>query len=119
LLYFGLLMSIVIILLSILQRSQIDNALTIFACLGYLLFAIGLFNTVILLSLDRLYDILGILTTATVIDFIIGYLLSSLFGVYLAAIGLVIGASFFAITSSQKILKAIERPEYCYFYSGY
>ncbi|PSB56397.1 hypothetical protein [Chamaesiphon polymorphus] len=119
LLYFGLLMSIVIILLSILQRSQIDNALTIFACLGYLLFAIGLFNTVILLSLDRLYDILGILATATVIDFIIGYLLSSLFGVYLAAIGLVIGAIFFAITSSKKILNAIERPEYCYFYSGY
>jgi hypothetical protein len=119
LLYFGLLMSIVIILLSILQRSQIDNALTIFACMGYLLFAIGLFNTVILLSLDRLYDILGILTIATIIDFIIGYLLSSLFGVYLAAIGLVIGASFFAITSSRKILKAIERPEYCYFYSGY
>jgi hypothetical protein len=119
LIYFSVLISIVIILLSILHRSQIDNALTLFACLGYLLFAIGLFNTVILLSLDRLYDILGILTIATVIDFIIGYLLSSLFGVYLAAIGLVIGASFFAITSSQKILKAIDRPEYCYFYSGY
>jgi hypothetical protein len=119
LLYFGLLMSITMILLSILHRSQINNILTIVACLGYLLFAIGLFNTVILLSLNRLRDVLGILATAMVVDFIIGYLLSSLFGVYLAAIGLIVGAIIFAITSSQQTLKAIDRAEYCYFYSGY
>ena len=119
LLYFGLLMSITIILLSILHRSQTDNILTIVACIGYLLFAIGLFNTVILLSLDRLHDVLGILATAMSIDFIIGYLLGSLFGVYLAVVGLIVGAFFFATYSSQKILKAIDRAEYCYFYSGY
>jgi hypothetical protein len=119
LLYFGLLMSVTIMLLSILHRSQNDNILTIVACLGYLLFAIGLFNTVILLSLNRLHDVLGILATAMVIDFIVGYLLSSLFGIYLAAIGLIIGAAIFAINSTQKALKAIDRAEYCYFYSGY
>jgi hypothetical protein len=119
LLYFGLLMSITIVLLSILHRSQAANILTITACLGYLLFAIGLFNTVLLLSLDRLHDVLGVLATAMSMDFIIGYLLGSLFGVYFAVIGLVIGATFFAIASSQKILKAIDRAEYCYFYSGY
>jgi O-antigen/teichoic acid export membrane protein len=118
-LYFGLLMSITLILLSLLDRSQNDNILTIFACFGYLFFAIGLFNTVILLSLDRLRDVLGILATATIVDFIIGYLCSSLFGVYFAAIGLLIGAILFAVNSSKKTLSAIEQAEYCYFYSGY
>jgi hypothetical protein len=119
LLYFGLLMSITIVLLSILQRSQSDNILTIVAGIGYLLFAIGLFNTVILLSLNRLHDVLGILATAMSIDFISGYLLSSLFGIYFAAIGLIVGAMFFAVSSTKKTLKAIDRAEYCYFYSGY
>jgi hypothetical protein len=119
LLYFGLLMSMTIVLLSILHRSYNDNIVTIVACFGYLLFAIGLFNTVILLSLNRLHDVLGILATAMVVDFIIGYLLSSLFGVYLAVIGLIVGAIIFAITSTQQTLKAIDRAEYCYFYSGY
>jgi formate hydrogenlyase subunit 4 len=53
------------------------------------------------------------------IDFIIGYLLGSLFGVYLAVVGLIVGSAFFAISSSRKILKAIDRAEYCYFYIGY
>ncbi len=118
-LYFGLLFSFTILLLSILRRSQTDSLLTIMACIGYLLFAIGLFNTVILLSLDRLQDILGILATAMSIDFITGYLLSSLFGVYFAVIGLIIGAMFFAVNSTKKTLKAIDRSEYCYFYSGW
>jgi hypothetical protein len=118
-LYFILLISLTFLLLSILQRSQSDNILTIFACTGYLFFAIGLFNTVILLSLDRLQDILSILATAMSIDFITGYLLSSLFGVYFAVIGLIIGAIFFAVNSTKKTLKAIDRAEYCYFYSGW
>jgi hypothetical protein len=118
-LYFVLLISLTIVILSILHRSQNDTILTIIACVGYLLFAIGLFNTVILLSLDRLQDILGILATSMLIDFIVGYLLSSLFGVYFAVVGLIVGAIFFAVNSSQKILKAIDRAEYCYFYSGW
>ena len=118
-LYFGLLISFTILLLSILHRSQSDSILTIVACIGYLLFAIGLFNTVILLSLDRLQDILGILATAMSIDFITGYLVSSLFGVYFAVLGLIVGAIFFAVKSSKKVLKAIDRAEYCYFYSGW
>ena len=119
LLYFGLLMSMTLMLLSILHRSQNDNILTIVAGLGYLLFAIGLFNTVILLSLNRLRDVLGILATAMVIDFISGYLLGSLFGIYLAVIGLIVGGLIFAINSTKKALSAIDRAEYCYFYSGY
>jgi hypothetical protein len=118
-LYFGILISLTLVLISLLDRRQNDNILTIFACFGYLFFAIGLFNTVILLSLDRLRDVLGILATAMVVDFIIGYLCSSLFGVYFAAIGLFFGAILFAINSTKKILGAIEQAEYCYFYSGY
>ena len=118
-LYFGLLMAVTLVLLSILQRSQSDNILTIIAGVGYLFFAIGLFNTVILLSLNRLSDVLSILTIAMLGDFIIGYLFSSLFGIYFAVIGLIIGALFFATKSTQQTLKAIDRAEYCYFYSGY
>jgi hypothetical protein len=119
LLYFGLLAALTLVLLSLLQRGQNDNILTIVACIGYFLFAVGLFNTVILLSLDRLRDILGVLATATLIDFIVGYLLGSLFGVYFAVIGLIVGAVFFAVNSSRKVLNAIDRAEYCYFYSGW
>jgi hypothetical protein len=116
---FGILLSMTIVLLSLLHRSQTDNILTIVGCLGYFCFAVGLFNTIILLSLDRLRDVLNNLIVAMTIDFVLGYLISSLFGLYLAAIGLVIGGIFFAITSSQQTLKAIDRADYCYFYSGY
>jgi hypothetical protein len=119
LLYFGLLMAITIVLLSILHRSFTENILTIVACISYLLFAIGLFNTVILLSLNRLNEVLGILAISMCLDFISGYLISSLFGVYLAAFGLLLGSIVFAIASSKKTLKAIDRADYCYFYSGY
>ncbi len=118
-LWFGLLMSITLTLLSVLHRQPHESMLTILGCFGYLCFAIGLFNTIILLSLDRLRDVLGILATAMSINFVLGYLLGSLFGVYLAAIGLVVGAVIFAIASSKKILRAIDRADYCYFYSGY
>ncbi len=119
LLCFGLMMSMTIVLLSILHRSSIDSILAILGCFGYLSFAIGLFNTIVLLSLDRLRDVLGILTTAMCVNFILGYLLGSLFGIYLAVIGSIVGAIFFAVTSSKKIFIAIDRADYCYFYSGY
>jgi hypothetical protein len=116
---FGILMVMTIILLALLHRNATENILTIIACLGYLFFAIGLFNTVILLSLDRLRDVLNILASATIVNFILGYLLSSIAGVYFAVIGLIIGGAIFAIASSQKTLFAIDRADYCYFYSGY
>ncbi len=116
---FGTIMSITLILLLLLRRSPIDSMLTILGCFGYLCFAIGLFNTIVLLSLDRLRDVLNTLVMAMCINFIFGYLLGSLFGVYLAVIGLIVGAIFFAIRSSKKILTAIDRADYCYFYSGY
>jgi hypothetical protein len=116
---FGGLLLLTLALLSILHRSQTDNLLTIVGCLGYFCFAIGLFNTIILLSLDRLRDILSKLVIAMLINFISGYLISSLFGLYLSAIGLVVGGIFFAITSTQQTLTAIDRADYCYFYSGY
>jgi hypothetical protein len=119
LLFFGILMIMTIILLSLLQRNPTENILSIIACFGYLFFAIGLFNTVILLSLDRLRDVLNTLASATMINFILGYLLSSIAGVYFAVIGLIVGGAIFAFASSQKTLAAIDRADYCYFYSGY
>jgi hypothetical protein len=116
---FGGLLLLTLALLSILHRSQTDNLLTIVGCLGYFCFAIGLFNTIILLSLDRLRSVLFKLVMAMLINFISGYLISSLFGLYLSAIGLVIGGIFFAVTSTQQTLAAIDRADYCYFYSGY
>ncbi len=116
---FGILLTMTVALLSVLNRTQIDNILIIVGCLGYFLFAIGLFNTIILLSLDRLRDVLNHLVIAMSINFILGYSIGSLFGLYAAAIGLVVGGSFFAIKSSQQTLKAIDRADYCYFYSGY
>jgi hypothetical protein len=118
-LFFGMLMIMTVFLLALLHRNLTENILTIIACFGYLFFAIGLFNTVILLSLDRLRDVLNILALAMMINFILGYLLSSIAGVYFAVIGLIVGGAIFAIASSQKTLAAIDRADYCYFYSGY
>ncbi len=118
-LWFGVMTLLTFVLLVALQRNSIDSLLTIGGCLGYLCFALGLFNTIVLLSLNLLRDVLGVLATAMAIDFVIGYLLGSLFGVYFAAIGLIVGATIFAIASSRKMLSAIDRADYCYFYSGY
>jgi hypothetical protein len=106
-------------LLLLLDRRPIEGIVTLIGCFGYLCFAIGLFNSIILLSLDRLIDVLKSLIPGTLINFLAGYILSNLFGVYFSAIGLVIGAIYFALLSRKRLLKVTKQADFCYFFSGY
>lgn len=88
-------------------------------CLGYLFFVIGLLNALVLFSLDRAIAVLQTLLPSLTIDFLLGYLLAHLLGVYWAAMGLVIGAAAFMWFSGRKVLEAIDRPDYAYYLGGY
>jgi hypothetical protein len=116
---FFILMTGSIFLSLMLNPHPIDRILTICGCIGYLFFAIGLLNSIVLLSLDRLPFVLQSIIPATVINFILAYLCGNLFGVYFAVVGLIIGGIFFAVSSGTKVLQAFSQADYCYFYSGY
>jgi hypothetical protein len=116
---FVMLMTITTLLMHILNRGFPEKIVTIIGCVGYVFFAIGLFNSIILLTLDRLKDVLKSLIPATTINFLLGYILSNLFGVYFAAIGLLVGAVYFAWLSGKRLLQVTKQPDYCYFFSGY
>jgi hypothetical protein len=119
LIFFSCLTTISIALSLFLRPNPLDNLLTLGGCLGYLTFAIGLLNSIILLSLDRLPLVLKSIIPATIINFIIAYLCGNLFGVYFCAIGPIVGGAFFAIASGKRLLQVFTQPDYCYFYSGY
>jgi O-antigen/teichoic acid export membrane protein len=116
---FAGLIPIALTLLSLLNRNLVDSTVTIVGCFGYACFAIGLFNSIVLLSLDRLKDVLKSLIPGTIINFLLSYILSNLFGVYFSVIGLVVGAVCFAFLSRKRLLKLTKQPDYCYFFSGY
>jgi hypothetical protein len=116
---FFALMLLTFLLMYALNRGFSEKIVTITGCLGYVFFAIGLLNSIILLTLDRLKDVLKSLIPATVINFLLGYILSNLFGVYFAAIGLLVGAVYFAWLSRKRLLVVTKQPDYCYFFSGY
>jgi hypothetical protein len=102
-----------------LQQESINNLQVFIGCLGYLLFTIGLFNAIVLFSLDRISIVLRSLIPALIINLIIGYLLANLIDVSCAAFGLLLGAGWFAIRSTQQLLKAIAQFDYFYYLVGY
>jgi hypothetical protein len=91
----------------------------IIGCLGYLFFVIGLLNALILFSLNRAIAVLQTLLPSLVLNFLLGYFLAHLLGVYWASTGLVIGAAVFVWFSGKKVLQAISQPDYAYYLGGY
>ncbi|AFY78428.1 hypothetical protein Ple7327_3202 [Pleurocapsa sp. PCC 7327] len=96
-----------------------ETSQTLLGCFGYLFFAIGLFNGILLFSLNRAKEALQALLPALALNFTVGYLCANLVDVYSAAIGLLVGAFAFMIFSSLKVLQAIKFPDYAYYLSGY
>jgi hypothetical protein len=101
------------------NRELQTNSLMILGCVGYLFFAIGLFNGILLFSLNRATVALKTIFPSLMLNFIFGYLLTHLLDIRGAAIGLTVGAIAFAILSGLQILQAIKHPDYAYYLGGY
>jgi O-antigen/teichoic acid export membrane protein len=99
------------------QWTQIS--LTMLGILGYLALTFGLWNTIILLTLNQMPAILRMMWPAVFINLICGYVLGNLWGVSWTPIGLLLGATLFGLLARRQVQRAIVRLDYCYFYSGY
>jgi hypothetical protein len=92
---------------------------SLLGCLGYLFFAIGLLNAILLFSLDRAREVLSPLAIGLIINLTVGYLLTHLFDASYAVMGLVAGAIAFMVLSTRQIFQAIQHPDYAYYLGGY
>jgi hypothetical protein len=92
---------------------------TFFGCLGYLCFAIGLLNGILLFSLNLATTVLKTLLPSLALNFTIGYLLANLLDVRWATAGLVLGGFIFMILSAIRVIQAIQKPDYAYYLGGY
>jgi hypothetical protein len=106
-------------LMSIARQQPADMSLTGLGILGYLTLAFGLWNTIILLTLNQMPAILKMLWPATVVNLVCGYVLGQIWGVSFTPFGLLLGGVVFGWLASRQVKKAIEQLDYCYFYSGY
>jgi hypothetical protein len=83
--------------------------------IGYFFVALALFNLILLLSLNRAERALTLMTVALVCNGVTGYVLSHVFGVEYAAIGLLLGG-IVLFTTSHKLIRIVLR-EADYFYA--
>lgn len=118
-LFFLVTVSLTLSKLSPLNGEIQSNLLMLLGGVGYLFFAIGLFNGILLFSLNRATAALKTLLPSLVLNFIVGYLLAHLLDIRGAAIGLTIGALVFAILSSLQVFQSIKHPDYAYYLGGY
>jgi hypothetical protein len=82
--------------------------------LGYAALAVGLLNGLVLLETRRVWAVVHALTEALLINLLSGYVLSHTFGSFHAVDGLLLGAGYFAVTSSLAVRDTLERPDYPY-----
>jgi hypothetical protein len=83
--------------------------------IGYFFVALALFNLILLLSLNRAERALTLMTVALACNGVTGYVLSHVFGVEYAAIGLLLGG-IVLFTTSHKLIRIVLR-EADYFYA--
>jgi O-antigen/teichoic acid export membrane protein len=120
LLAIGLVVGLVTVgLMAITHQAPSTIWLTAFGIFGYAILAVGLWNAIILLVLDRISVVLKLLLPAVLLNLVCGYIFGNLFGVAWVPSGLVLGSLVFTLMVSRQVLGAIEQSDYCYFYSGY
>ena len=83
-------------------------------CVGYLLFSVGLFDTLLLFSIDRPFAVLHALLPALALNLIGGYLFSHIAGPEYAVAGLVLGALLFAVGARRRVNQALRKPDFAY-----
>jgi hypothetical protein len=99
--------------------GSIDLKTVWIGCIGYLCFGLGLLNSILLLSLGRITDVLKTLVPALVINLIVAYLLANLIDVSFAAVGLMSSSAWFMTFSCLAFAKVMKQPDYAYSLSGY
>jgi len=116
---FFLTVSFTISILSPVSEDSQNRGLMLLGCMGYLFFAIGLFNGILLFNLNRATTALKTLLPSLFINIIVGYLLAHLLDIRGAAVGLAIGALVFTILSGLQVFQSIKHPDYAYYLGGY
>lgn len=89
-----------------------------FAAVGYVFLAWGLFNSIFFFALSRPAFVLKSIIPALLVNFVVGFLLSRLFGYYWGVLGLTFGALVFMIISSIYAKRVFDQLDY-YYYSAY
>jgi hypothetical protein len=115
----GILSTIAFGITFFLGNSSIDRLLVIFGCVGYLIFAVGISNSIILFSIDRANIVIKALLPAFLVNFISSYIAGSLFGYTWAGLGLILGSIVFLYYTTTPLKKAISMADFHYFHSGY
>jgi O-antigen/teichoic acid export membrane protein len=99
------------------ESFEID--LTLMGSVGYLLFALALFNAIILFSLNQAIAVVKALIPGLITNLCMGYILANLINPAFAVVGLLIGATIFMILSTKSVVRAIRQPDYIYYLGGY
>jgi hypothetical protein len=81
---------------------------------GYLLFAVGLFNALALLAVNRVSRAARALAAAVIVNLVAGTLLGHLLGAYYAAAGITAGGAVFAVLTSRELSRTIENADEAY-----
>jgi hypothetical protein len=79
---------------------------------GYLLFAVGLLNVLVLFSLNDPWAAVRGLTGALAVNVSVGAVMSHALTTYFAAGGLIAGAMFFAVFSTIAVRRCCRRVDY-------
>ncbi|HEY8669592.1 MAG TPA: hypothetical protein VIL63_02025 [Terriglobales bacterium] len=97
------------------SRFEPDVLVTaVLGSVGYFFAALALFNLIILFSLNRAERALGLMAIALVCNGLSGYVLSHLFGVEFAAIGLLAGGLILFALSYRVIAVVLREADYFY-----
>lgn len=97
----------------------INPGLTWVGCLGYLLLVLGLLNGVILFNLNTAAVVISTLFPSLIVNLVVGYIAAKVISPEWAVIGLIVGSIVFLILSRNKVLEAINHPDYAYYLGGY
>ena len=97
--------------------SRLEPAVRVTAVLGsvgYFFVALGLFNLIVLSSVNQPERAVGLVGVALVANFLTGYVLSHLIGVQFAAIGLLVGGFVLFVVSSRTIRVVLQQSAFFY-----
>ena len=89
-----------------------------FAAVGYVFLVWGLFNSIFFFALSRPNFVLKSIIPALLVNFVVGFILSRLFGYQWAVLGLTVGSVVFMIISTIYAQRVFDSLDY-YYYSAY
>ena len=96
-----------------------NNVLSWVGSVGYLLLVLGLFNAVMLFSLNLATKAIASMFPGLVVNFVVGYIAANAIAPDWAVLGLISGSIVFLVISHRKVMQAISNPDYAYYLGGY